>query len=357
MLRPNMRANLLLLATAFLALASCGGGGGSDNSTGPGDPGGPDTSPFSGVLVDSAVENISYRSSPSGLNGVTDSDGTFLYMPGDNVIFSVGSVDLPAVRGARFVTPFEIAEGPGPVATNIARFLQSLDLDGDISERIVIDDIAISAISGVSEINFELTTTFEAQASAFFEALEMITGSMILFRSEAQALEHLNSTIGDFVDPRLATFDTAQFVNRKVYNVFALCIDEQAVSCDPQNPNEAEWFIWEFIFSDSTVTIGIVGSAEPFFEGEFSFDDAATLTLSGIETNGDEMIEVEQTIVLERYVRTRDLYSVCSIVEGNDCQFDVPRCLDTFVFEFDQAQAIVANRGSISPECPSLADN
>ncbi|HEV2638930.1 MAG TPA: CocE/NonD family hydrolase [Actinocrinis sp.] len=78
--------------------------------------------------------------------GVTGRDGTFEYRDGEVVAFSVGSVLLGAARGAARLTLADIvARVDGnldkiadPGLTNIARFLQTLDQDGDLDTGITL---------------------------------------------------------------------------------------------------------------------------------------------------------------------------------------------------------------------------
>ena len=72
-------------------------------------------------------------------SGVTDSAGTFQYRDGEVVSFSVGAALVGAARGAERLTLADIVGRVGgnrdkladPGLTNIARFLQTLDQDGD----------------------------------------------------------------------------------------------------------------------------------------------------------------------------------------------------------------------------------
>jgi len=71
--------------------------------------------------------------------GVTDPDGTFEYRDGEVVTFSVGAALVGAARGAERLTLADIVARVGgnrdkladPGLTNIARFLQTLDQDGN----------------------------------------------------------------------------------------------------------------------------------------------------------------------------------------------------------------------------------
>jgi uncharacterized protein len=72
-------------------------------------------------------------------SGTTDDDGAFRYREDEVVVFSVGSVVLGAARGAERLTVADIVarvdgnidKVADPGLTNVARFLQTLDRDGD----------------------------------------------------------------------------------------------------------------------------------------------------------------------------------------------------------------------------------
>ncbi|MFJ9889015.1 CocE/NonD family hydrolase [Streptomyces sp. NPDC091287] len=98
--------------------------------------------------------------------GLTDQDGTFAYREGETIVFSVGSVLIGAARGAARLTLADIvarvAGNPGKLAdpglTNIARFVYSLDLDGDLDGGVTLTP-AIHALVGDRVINFRNQTT------------------------------------------------------------------------------------------------------------------------------------------------------------------------------------------------------
>ena len=121
MLRP-----MLIVAAASL-LAACSG----SNTV---------TTTAQGVFVDAPVEGLTYES--DGISGTTDSTGKFTYRIGSSVIFSINGVKLPAVQGASMVTPVDLVGASSydnPEAVYIARFLQSIDSDGNPDNGIRVD--------------------------------------------------------------------------------------------------------------------------------------------------------------------------------------------------------------------------
>jgi putative CocE/NonD family hydrolase len=93
--------------------------------------------------------------------GVTDQDGTFRYADGEVVTFSVGAVILGAARGADRLTVADIvARVDGhldkladPGLTNIARFLHTLDRDGNSDTGVTLTP-QIHALVGERAVDF-----------------------------------------------------------------------------------------------------------------------------------------------------------------------------------------------------------
>ncbi len=128
-----------------LALSACGGGG-----SGSGTPPGTGVT-ASGVFLDAEVEGLTYQSGSSAPR-TTDANGTFTYTVGQPLTFSIGGVQLGTLTdGAARCTPDDFV-----VPLNIARFLQTLDADGNPDNGIDLT-IASAALAGttVSSAVFE----------------------------------------------------------------------------------------------------------------------------------------------------------------------------------------------------------
>ena len=145
------RAGGGLALSALVVASGCGGGG---SSRGPADP-----DYQQGVLLDSPVSGVSY-STPS-TSGVTDAAGNFDYLPGEDVTFSLGTLQLGTAAGGATVTLFDLAgidevptDGAQMLADlwspsgrptqlqrviNLAMLLQSLDTDLNAANGIAID--------------------------------------------------------------------------------------------------------------------------------------------------------------------------------------------------------------------------
>lgn len=125
----------LFITTLSITLLGCGGD--SDGGTGPDDDP-PDGTLLTGIFLDAVVEGLSYQSG-NNFVGQTGQAGTFEYIQGEPITFSMGGVELGTVnRGSTVITPFDF-----PVPENIARFIQSFDFDLDPSNGLNVFNAAV----------------------------------------------------------------------------------------------------------------------------------------------------------------------------------------------------------------------
>ena len=100
--------------------------------------------PQRGHFIDSPVSGLSY-STPTQW-GVTEEGGGFDYFPGERVDIYLGSIKLGSPLADHRVTPldiFESKDSTDPRVINLARLLQSLDVDGEPKDKITITDTVI----------------------------------------------------------------------------------------------------------------------------------------------------------------------------------------------------------------------
>jgi hypothetical protein len=131
-----------------------------------------------GVFVDAPVANLGYRTAT--LSGRTGTNGTFQYRPGETVIFSIGGIDAPPIAGADVVSPNALSSETA--AVNFARLLQTLDLDGNPANGIVIPDAAHTAAAGMHSVSYDavgfdsavehLVTTVQGEGATLVTAAE-----------------------------------------------------------------------------------------------------------------------------------------------------------------------------------------
>jgi hypothetical protein len=135
-----MRRNIASGLIAAMVLAGCGDGdGGSGDSE----------APAVGYLAAGGAQGVRYQTATR--SGYTDASGSFRYMPGETVRFSVGAIELGSAPGANRITLFTLAGAAQPTteaalrreldralrvptpflrAVNLARFLMVFDSDG-----------------------------------------------------------------------------------------------------------------------------------------------------------------------------------------------------------------------------------
>jgi hypothetical protein len=134
---------LSLIAAALLG--ACG----DDDTTAPGGGGG-------GILpaasfIDCRVEGLGYATATA--TGFTDENGEFVCTLGDSVVFYVGDIEIGSGVAGPYMNPIEIAYAIDIYdyrATNIARFLQTIDDDGAPANGIEITAAVRSAAAGRS---------------------------------------------------------------------------------------------------------------------------------------------------------------------------------------------------------------
>jgi hypothetical protein len=186
-----MKARKLYLSILVVILISgCGGGGGGEENPTP-----TSLDLNTGVLIDSAVEGVSYHTETQA--GTTNSKGEFSYKNGEIITFSIGALDFPQVTAIQMITPLTLAGAVSltdQTATNIARLLQSLDEDGDPQNGIkILSNAALVA----TQMDFDVdASTFETNPNVI--NLVANSGSVnTSLVSAAEAQVHLGGTLND----------------------------------------------------------------------------------------------------------------------------------------------------------------
>ncbi len=109
-----------------------------------------------GFFVDAVVEGINYDT--GSVSGVTNSSGSFLYQPGENVEFSVGNIILGSTKAKSLITPGDLSESG---STNIASFLISIDNDA-------FPDNGIQVVDNVNTAADQLSIQFNTNVDNFY---------------------------------------------------------------------------------------------------------------------------------------------------------------------------------------------
>jgi hypothetical protein len=146
-----------------------------------------ESSKKTGVFVDSPVGNIAY--STESTSAYTTVNGEFKYYQGESITFKIGDIELPVTPAKSIVTPFDVVGTTNTKSVsliNIARLLQTLDIDGDSANGITISDEAHVAATGM-QLSFE-SATFDEDVINLIANAGSVQVSLV---PEEAAISHL----------------------------------------------------------------------------------------------------------------------------------------------------------------------
>jgi hypothetical protein len=111
------------------------------------------SSSIEGIFIDSPVGGINYLTDTH--EGITDEFGRFQCFEGEMIAFMIGDVMLGQTLAKNIITPMDFLDESEipfdvthPMVTNMGRFLQSLDSDGDPENGITISQEVRDEITG-----------------------------------------------------------------------------------------------------------------------------------------------------------------------------------------------------------------
>ncbi|MFQ3265407.1 MAG: hypothetical protein ACI9U5_001281 [Colwellia sp.] len=261
-----------------------------------------------GKFIDGIVEGLQYTTS-SGMSGLTDATGGFTYFVGDSVTFSIGNVvigtiDTDAMQD-KFVFLQDLADTDrtdvnDEYVENMAVLLQSLDVDNDAYNGIVITDAMRSAFS---DDNFDLANISEEDLVTLIES----TGQVAL--SEDVAMEHVQDMLE--LHGGLDASDFDKRVPDEVELSETIDKESQVDSSDILIGNEqADTFVWlendsaidhvsDFDLSEDVIDISdlLQISKSDNLSDFLDFDSDGTDTTITVHAEGGD--EISQTIVLD----------------------------------------------------------
>jgi hypothetical protein len=165
-----------------------------------------------GVFWDSPVKGLIYKT-PS-TQGMTNKEGEFKYFPGEDITFSVGDIELGTALAREMMTPCDLSPvsfEPGDdlsvittkEVTNIARFIQTLDEDGNVENGITISNQTSKLIkNGDYDINFDQPENKFTKNSEVVSLLADLNAAGVFtdegirkLRTAPQARNHLRRTL------------------------------------------------------------------------------------------------------------------------------------------------------------------
>ena len=180
----------------FSLLAGCGNGDGQQSVPGTPQP------VLTGVLVDSPVSGVTWKTS-GGRSGVTSTSGEFEYTQPESgtyvetVTFSIGDIVLGTVPGIPFkgerlyVSAVELTGSIDPLdraATNQLVFIQSIDSDSNPSNGITISEVTQAAAIGQT-LDFN-SSDFATEVAEVVAAIA--PGNAVV--TDTAALDHFYTT-------------------------------------------------------------------------------------------------------------------------------------------------------------------
>ena len=174
---------LVFIMSLSLGLTSCGSG---DNSA--------SQKIETGVFIDGLVEGLTYKT--TSRSGLTDENGGFAYIEGEEIVFSIGDITLGSAIAKPIMTPLEILgdgkDQSSSVFINIIRLLQTLDYDSNPQNGIQIPE---QAHMFASDITLPLDVAVEQfeNDQTVLSYIQNVTGKSSLI-SLADAVAHWEDT-------------------------------------------------------------------------------------------------------------------------------------------------------------------
>jgi hypothetical protein len=160
-----------------------------------------------GYYVDSAVEGVDYLCGSQ--SGTTDENGIFVFEEGEDCNFTIGGLVLREINASSLEDNITVIEDN----IAVAQLLQTLDMDGNATNGITIDNNATSTV--ITDINIEEIPSELAVLDSIKEALKAENeeyNGRVKTREEAKA--HLDETEEDLKNRGIKTQEREAVENR-----------------------------------------------------------------------------------------------------------------------------------------------
>lgn len=225
-----------------IATGGDSGSGGTD-ATASGDSG-PDLSVHDGILIGGpgslpgALAGLDYRTATQ--KGTTDAAGTFHFIAGETITFTVAGVELGSTAAKAKLSPFDLAGPTCTVSDALKRVLVTLmTLDADANAD---DGYALPTIAAPANESRKLATMAEADYLSWLVALSTPLTPARSVADPQVALQHFIITMDDEGWTRTAdmTFDTVTATGRS-----------QGIAWDGTN----YYFSWNYGLENTDATL------------------------------------------------------------------------------------------------------
>lgn len=268
-----MKFKKMLLALSVMGLASCGDSDDPvDNVTSP-----TPTPPAiqTGFFIDSAVEGLAYSSDST--SGTTGADGSFEYVEGESITFSIGGLTIGSAIGSTYITPISLVPGSNATSEaviNIVRLLLLLDNDGIGSNGITISADVQAAAEAWSSISFT-DQAIDTILAGFLADVELADNRQIELISAQDAQTHVElsyACLASGVYPGTFTGDDS--------GRFVLLIEPQRLDSGLFGDNQPRTGITSAtIYSSEDQAYYFSG-----FEAGLTFDESVSVIAGSLET-------------------------------------------------------------------------
>ena len=176
--------SLVTLSLLAVSLVGCSGGSDSEDNDSS-----KEASTGTGYYVDSAVAGVDFLCGTQ--KGITDTEGKFTFELGQDCHFSVAGIPLRTTKSEALSDGQKVFEDNA----DVARFLQSIDYDGDVSNGIQIEEGVIAVLRKALE-----DKTLEAQIpkdEILADVIENISADDEKFKGTMRTKEEVTSHLSE----------------------------------------------------------------------------------------------------------------------------------------------------------------
>ena len=185
------------LIVFFSILTACGGGNSDTTTVEPEVIVAPPVTyvatTFTGKFIDAAVIGVKYKTPEQ--EGMTNTEGEFIFQSDDKITFSIGDIVFPEVLADVIITPltiFNTTDVNNIAVVNMLRLLQTLDEDG-------IPENGINILSEMHQLtvglNVDFTSSdFESQVTGFLANGSQLNKQLI---TADEAIYHFQMTLDE----------------------------------------------------------------------------------------------------------------------------------------------------------------
>ena len=156
-----------------------------------------------------AVEGLEYVCSSKDFKGVTDEEGDYVCLNGDDVNFSLGNISLGATHSSdETINAYSLYPNSTKLTLNVEQLLLSLDDDQDDKNGISIDS---NLVNSLKELNLEINASdFDTQVASVLNDFPSNTDALNVLDNELKDLG--KKVIGDLVFYKSGKYGKEPFI-------------------------------------------------------------------------------------------------------------------------------------------------